>query len=454
MIFLKIQLPENVQLILDTLKQNGYIGYIVGGCVRDSLIGITPQDWDICTDALPEKIKECFSDFNTFDAGIKHGTISVVIDSNVYEVTTFRIDGEYSDNRHPDKVTFTDDITKDLSRRDFTINSIAYNDESGIIDPFNGIADLKANILRCVGNPDNRFNEDALRILRALRFASVYQLKIDDLTAIAVIKNKNLLKNIASERIQVELNKLLCGNGAEEILNNYREVFAVFIPELSCMFNFNQNNKHHNRLLWEHTTASVANVNNSLVLKMTMLLHDLGKPDCCTTDSKGVSHFYGHQEVSVKKAADIFKRLRYSTAFADTCMLLIRYHDDRFDGNKKHIKRVLQKIGVDNMRLLFNVQYADIMAQSDYNRQNKFNLLESSINSFEEILQDEACFSLKKLAINGNDLIQIGVEKGKKIGEILNVLLDLVIDDKLENEKSILLNKAESIIKNNELFFY
>ena len=445
-ILLKIQLPENVQLILDVLNKNGYEGYIVGGCVRDSLLGLIPNDWDVCTNALPEKVKECFSGYNIFDAGIKHGTISVVIDKEIYEITTFRIDGEYTDNRHPDKVIFTDDVTKDLSRRDFTINSIAYNDTKGIIDPFNGIKDLKENILRCVGVPDNRFNEDALRILRALRFASTYNFTIDKDTSTSILKNSNLLSNIAYERIQVEFDKLLCGQGAELILNEYREVFAVIIPELRVMFNYNQNNIHHNRLLWEHTIASVSAVKSDPLLKMTMLLHDLGKPQSCKTDEKGVSHFWGHQDISASYADNILRRLKYSNAFIADCVTLIKYHDVRFDGNKRHIKRVAKIIGINNMHRLFAVQYADIMAQSNYKKNNKLELLEKSKVAFDELINKNSCFSLKQLDINGNDLIELGVKKGKRIGEILDVLLDAVIEEKLKNEKSVLLREVEKIL--------
>ena len=257
---MNIELPKNVKIIIDNLNKNNFEAIIVGGCVRDSIIGLTPHDWDICTNAKPDEIKKCFEGFNTFDSGIKHGTISIVLDGEVFEVTTYRIDGTYSDNRRPDSVTFTSDISKDLARRDFTINAMAYNEKSGLIYPYGGKNDLRDNIIRCVGNPEFRFNEDALRIIRALRFASVYDFVIENETSESIYKNADLLKNIAVERISVEFNKLLCGNGVEEILNNYRDIIAVFIPEIKPMFDYNQHTKHHNRDLWYHTTYSVKSV--------------------------------------------------------------------------------------------------------------------------------------------------------------------------------------------------
>lgn len=299
---MNIVLPKNVKTIIKILNTHNYEAFIVGGCVRDSVIGLTPHDWDICTNAKPEEIKKCFENFNTFDSGIKHGTISVVLDGEVFEVTTYRIDGTYSDNRRPDSVTFTSDITQDLARRDFTINAMAYNEKRGLIDPYGGRNDLSDKIIKCVGNPDFRFNEDALRIIRALRFASVYNFEIDDETAKSIHKNADLLNNIAVERISVELNKLLSGNGAEKILNNYRDVIAVFIPEIKPMFDYNQHTKHHNRDLWHHITYAVKSIDNSPLLRMSMLLHDIGKPKACKRDGDGTCHFKGHPKYSAEMA--------------------------------------------------------------------------------------------------------------------------------------------------------
>lgn len=442
---MNIVLPKNVKKIIDILNKNNFEAFIVGGCVRDSIIGLTPHDWDICTNAKPEEIKKCFANFNTFDSGIKHGTISIVIDSEVYEVTTYRIDGTYSDNRRPDSVTFTSDIAKDLARRDFTINAMAYNEQCGLIDPYGGREDLSDKIIRCVGNPDFRFNEDALRIIRALRFASVYDFVIENEISKSICKNAGLLKNIAVERISVEFNKLLCGNGAEEILNNYRDVIAVFIPEIKPMFDYSQHTKHHNRDLWRHTTYSVKSIDKMPLLRMSMLLHDIGKPKACKRDEDGTCHFKGHPKYSAEMAEIILRRLKYPTDFIETCITLIKYHDVRFNGSKRQLRHVMSAIGDKNVELLLKIQRADIMSQSEYKHKEKLEKLNLACKVYKEILADKDCFTLKQLEINGNDIKKLGVTEGVKIGKILKMLLSLVIEDKLENEKSALLNKAEEI---------
>lgn len=442
---MKIVLPNNVKTIIQTLNKNKFEAFAVGGCVRDSVRGITPNDWDICTNAEPEQIKSCFTEYNTFDAGIKHGTISVEIDKEIYEITTYRIDGEYADNRHPESVTFTKDISKDLARRDFTINAMAYNETHGVIDPYGGMEDLKDGLIRCVGDPDERFNEDALRIIRALRFASVYNLRIEEKTSISIIKNANLLSNIAVERISSEFDKLLCGESAEQILNDYREVFAVFVPELKLMFDYEQHTKHHNRDLWHHTTFSVKSIDSVPLLRMTMLLHDIGKPEACKRDSDGTCHFKGHQKISAEKANVILHRLKYPSDFIDICLLLIKYHDVRFNGAKRQLKHVMSEIGEKNVKLLLKVQRADITAQSEYKQKEKLEKLDNACKVFEKILADKECFTLKQLAINGNDLIDMGISDGREIGKILNLLLSFVIDEKIENTKPALLDKANEI---------
>ncbi len=442
---MNIVLPKNVKTIIKILNTHNYEAFIVGGCVRDSAIGLTPHDWDICTNAKPEEIKKCFENFNTFDSGIKHGTISVVLDGEVFEVTTYRIDGTYSDNRRPDSVSFTSDITQDLARRDLTINAMAYNEQSGLIDPYGGRNDLSDKIIKCVGNPDFRFNEDALRIIRALRFASVYNFDIDDETAKSIHKNADLLNNIAVERISVELNKLLSGYGAEQILNNYRDVIAVFIPEIMPMFDYNQHTKHHNRDLWHHTTYAVKSIDNTPLLRMSMLLHDIGKPKACKRDEDGTCHFKGHPKYSAEMAENILRRLKYSNDFIETCITIIKYHDVRFSGSKRQLRHVMSAIGDKNVELLLKIQRADIMAQSDYKHKEKLEKLNLACKTYKEILADKDCFTLKQLKINGNDIKNLGVSEGIKIGKILKILLGLVIEDKIENEKSALIKKAEEI---------
>ncbi len=438
-------MPEKVKVISEKLKLCGFEAFAVGGCVRDSIMGAVPNDWDICTDAKPEQIKHCFCGFNTFDSGIKHGTISIVIDGEVFEVTTYRIDGEYTDNRRPDSVTFTTDIVKDLARRDFTINAMAYNEEFGLIDPFDGRKDLAEKTLRCVGNPDLRFGEDALRIIRALRFASVLNLKIENSTSLSIYKNAELLKNIAAERISAEFDRLLCGDSAEEILNCYRDVFAVFIPEIKPMFDYDQHTKHHNRDVWKHTTCSVGCIEKTPLLRMTMLLHDIGKPDACKRDSDGTCHFKGHPKYSAQKAELILRRLKYPTEFIEVCTTLIKYHDVRLSGAKRQLRHIMNIIGKENTALLMKIQKADILAQSEYKRREKLEKLDLACCAYDEVLADDDCFTLKQLAVNGADIMRIGVEEGIKVGRILKMLLSLVMEDKLENEKSVLLKKAEEL---------
>ncbi len=442
---MKLALPDDVKEIIEKLNKNGFEAFAVGGCVRDSILGNTPNDWDICTNAKPLEIKSCFADYNMFDAGMKHGTISVVVNHIVYEITTYRIDGEYKDNRHPENVTFTDDITNDLARRDFTINAMAYNEQQGLIDPFGGQSDLEKGIIKCVGNPDKRFNEDGLRIIRALRFAAVYNLKIEKETAKSILKNADLLNNITVERISTEFNKLLCGSSVEYILNEYRDVIAVFIPEIIPTFDFCQHNKHHSRDIWHHATYSVKSVENTLLLRMTMLLHDLGKPKACTRDTDGTCHFKGHQIISAELANKILHRLKYPTEFIEKCLVLIRYHDVRFNGTKRHIKRIMSKIGEENMKYLLKVQKADMLAQSEYMRKEKTENINLSFKLLNEIIADNECFSLRQLEINGKDLIDAGIPQGKQLGEILNLLLENVIDGQIENTRSILLNKAKKL---------
>ncbi|MCH5296782.1 MAG: HD domain-containing protein [Ruminococcus sp.] len=442
---MKFIIPYDVKHILSILYSNGFEAFVVGGCVRDTLLGKIPHDWDICTNAKPDEIKNCFKNFNTFDSGIKHGTISVVYNNEVYEITTYRIDGDYLDNRHPQNVTFTDDIKIDLSRRDFTINAMAYNEKDGLVDPFNGQADIVNKKIRCVRNADERFREDALRILRSLRFASTYEFDIEEETAKSIITNRELLNNIAVERINIEFTKLICGYGAESILNNFRDVIAVFIPELTAEFEFNQNSKHHKFDLWHHTTYSLKSIDADAVLRMTMLLHDIGKPQCKTTDEMGESHFIGHPDISAEMSRVVLRRMKYSNDFIDECVCLIRNHDIRYSGSPKQLKRLLKKVGEDRFRKLFKVFRADIMAQSDYQKQSKLALVDLAENDFQFIIEKEQCFSLKQLAVNGNDMISIGIKDGKKIGNTLKILLNMVIEDEIDNDRLVLLEKAKEL---------
>lgn len=447
-----INVNENAALALKLLKSKGYKAYIAGGCVRDCLLNIIPKDWDITTDAKPDSIIECFKDFKHFEVGKKYGTISVIINGENFEITTFRSDGEYSDTRHPDSVSFSDSVYEDLARRDFTVNAMAYDENEGIIDPFGGQTDLKYKTLRCVGDCDKRFKEDALRILRCLRFSSVYGFSIEMNTSNAIFRNKNLISKVSSPRIISELNKLLCGENCDFVLRRYREVLSVIIPEIRVMFDFDQNNFHHDKTLWKHTVTAVRLVDGDELLKTVMLLHDIGKPMSKTTDEKNVSHYKGHPKSSALIANRILKRLGYPNDFINRAVILIENHDCRFTPNKRVVRRALSRIGEENMRLLLKVQRADILSQSMYMREEKLSRLDEVCEVFEEVIADKDCFSLKDLKINGNDLIGIGITNGVEIGNTLKKLLEAVIDESVPNDKNSLILKAKQINEINTIF--
>ncbi len=436
---MEIKLPQNVLNIINLLEQKGFECYLVGGSVRDILCGIEPKDYDLTTNAKPDEVLSVFSQYKTFDSGIKHGTVSVVMDKNIYEITTYRIDGDYLDNRHPDNVEFTQSLKEDLSRRDFTINAVAYNTKIGFVDFFDGIRDIKYKAIRCVGEADARFKEDALRILRALRFASVYNFSIEFNTLNGIAENKNLLNNISKERISSELVKILCGDNCDYVLRRFKDVFAVIIPEISTMFKFDQNNPHHNKTLWKHTVSAVKNIESNDILRITMLFHDIGKPIVQTTDEKGISHFKGHPKISAAMTKVILKRLRFSNSFVDKVVLLISYHDVRIKPDKVVIKKILKQIGKENFSLLQKIQMADTLAQSTYKREEKLNNHRLVGELFDEIINNNECYSLAQLDINGSDLFHNGISNGKEIGEKLNFLLNLVIEGKAENKKAELL---------------
>ena len=432
-------LPNNVLKIIESLNRNNYECFVVGGCVRDMLLGNPPKDYDLTTNAKPNEILEVFKDYKTFDAGIKHGTISVVIDNEVFEITTYRIDGDYLDSRHPENVVFTDAIEKDLSRRDFTVNAMAYSPQTGLVDYYGGVDDIKYKAIRCVGEPDIRFREDALRILRALRFASVYNFSIEFNTYNAIMNNKNLLNNISKERISSELTKIICGESCDYILRRFKEVFAVVIPEISSMFHFEQNNPHHNKTLWKHTVSSVKNIDNDEVLRMTMLLHDIGKPLAEKMDKKGVSHYNGHEKISSTMSERILKRLRFSNSFINQVVLLIKYHDVGISTDKFSIKKMLNIMGKENFSLLLKVRYADIMAQSYYQREEKLSEYNQVKELFNEIISNKECYQISDVAVNGKTLLENGITDGKAIGEKLDYLLNLVMREECKNTEEELL---------------
>ena len=440
-----MDMPKNVDTAINLLQSAGFEAYAVGGCVRDSLLGKTPNDWDITTSAKPEDMKSVFADFHCIDTGIKHGTVTVVIDGEPLEITTFRLDGEYEDNRHPKSVTFTSDLGADLGRRDFTVNAMAYSKMTGTVDLFGGQNDLKNKIIRCVGDPDRRFNEDALRILRALRFASALDFEIEEKTAQSLLKNRALLGNISEERIAKELLKLVCGKGAKRILTDFAPVLFEILPELQPMYKNSHDNPHHCYDIYEHTLIAVESIDPEPTLRFAMLLHDCGKPAVKKFDENGVAHFYGHQRISAEISAQILARLKVSNKFRDEILFLVSNHDrwELYENTEK-MPRYLSKFGLDGVLKLLKVMRADVLAQSP---EYRYRL--DQIADAEEIAKNLAaqkpCLSLRELQINGRTLMDIGIPQGRKLGAVLAQLLDEVIDGVTKNTQETLTTRAREI---------
>lgn len=442
-----MDMPKNVDTAINLLQSAGFEAYAVGGCVRDSLLGKTPNDWDITTSAKPEDMKSVFADFHCIDTGIKHGTVTVVIDGEPLEITTFRLDGEYEDNRHPKSVTFTSDLGADLGRRDFTVNAMAYSKKTGTVDLFGGQNDLKNKIIRCVGDPDRRFNEDALRILRALRFASALDFEIEEKTARSLLKNRALLGNISEERIAKELLKLVCGKGAKRILTDFAPVLFEILPELQPMYKNSHDNPHHCYDIYEHTLIAVESIDPEPTLRFAMLLHDCGKPAVKKFDENGVAHFYGHQRISAEISAQILARLKVSNKFRDEILFLVSNHDrwELYENTEK-MPRYLSKFGLDGVLKLLKVMRADVLAQSP---EYRYRL--DQIADAEEIAKNLAaqkpCLSLRELQINGRTLMDIGIPQGRKLGAVLAQLLDEVIDGVTKNTQEALTTRAREIYR-------
>lgn len=440
-----MDMPKNVDTAINLLQSAGFEAYAVGGCVRDSLLGKTPNDWDITTSAKPEDMKSVFINFHCIDTGIKHGTVTVVIDGEPLEITTFRLDGEYEDNRHPKSVTFTSNLGADLGRRDFTVNAMAYSKMTGTVDLFGGQNDLKNKIIRCVGDPDRRFNEDALRILRALRFASALDFEIEEKTAQSLLKNCALLGNISEERISKELLKLVCGKGAKRILTDFAPVLFEILPELQPMYKNSHDNPHHCYDIYEHTLIAVESIDPEPTLRFAMLLHDCGKPAVKKFDENGVAHFYGHQRISAEISAQILARLKVSNKFRDEILFLVSNHDrwELYENTEK-MPRYLSKFGLDGVLKLLKVMRADVLAQSP---EYRYRL--DQIADAEEIAKNLAaqkpCLSLSELQINGRTLMDIGIPQGRKLGAVLAQLLDEVIDGVTKNTQEALTTRAREI---------
>lgn len=432
-----IQLPEDVKKIIEIIEKAGYEAYAVGGCVRDSLLLRNPNDWDITTSAKPEKVKELFK--KTIDTGIEHGTVTVMMHHVGYEVTTYRIDGEYEDARHPKNVTFTSNLIEDLKRRDFTINAMAYNDRSGIVDAFDGISDLEKGIIRAVGNPRERFDEDALRMMRAVRFSAQLGYSIEEDTKKAIQELSINLQKISAERIQVELVKLVSSNHPEKMRDLYETgITAVILPEFDKAMVTAQNNPHHCYTVGEHIIQSMAASDADKNIRLAMLYHDIGKPACLTTDEKGIDHFYGHPEVSGQICKASLRKLKFDNDTIHTVVQLVTHHDYQILPEKKYVRRAMNRIGKDIFPLLLKVKQADLHAQSTYHREEKQEKLDEICALYKEIVQENECVDLKGLAVTGSDLIAWGMKPGRELGEMLSQLLAVVIDDPGKNQKEAL----------------
>lgn len=424
--------------LLKRIVDEGFEAYFVGGAVRDCIMGKAFDDIDITTSATPEEIKQLFSDCNVIETGIKHGTVTVIYNDRPVEITTFRTEAAYIDNRHPEKITFCKELTDDLKRRDFTVNALCMDMNGEIIDHYGGIDDINNKIIRAVGNPVERFNEDALRILRALRFASVLGFDIDADTSQAIHKCKELILNVANERIAIEFRKMLTGKSIRRILIEYSDVFSVIIPELKSCIGFEQHNFHHKYDVYTHIAAVLENAPEKDYMRLTALFHDIAKPLCFSLDENGVGHFYSHASKSSEIAVSVLKRLRFDNDTINTVELLVKQHDAYIDEDEKVIKRKLNRFGEQLLRDLILFQRADTLGLADcfHSRTEHFKKLERIID---RVVEENNCFSVKNLAVNGRDLIDIGL-KGREVGNALSLLLEAVIDEKVENEREDLIN--------------
>ena len=431
------------ETVLQKLNEAGKEGFLVGGSVRDRLLHRQTHDFDVTTDALPEEIKQIFRSFRTVDTGIRHGTVTVLIDGQPIEVTTYRVDGDYADRRHPQSVRFCSELTADLARRDFTINAMAESADGAIIDPFGGRRDLEDRIVRCVGEPRDRFSEDALRILRAMRFSSVLDFTIEKKTGEAAKELADTISFVSRERCFSELKKTLCGEGFERVFLESREVFCALIPQLRPMISYCQNNPHHIYTLDVHTAKTVSACPPDPALRLAALLHDVGKPLCRSTDEKGVSHFYGHASIGEQIAREILEELKSDTRTKEDVLFLIRCHDIPAEETKEEVLKRLNRFGERRYRMLCDLRRADSAALAPAYRRKEEH--DGCLRMLSECLAEQKCFSLKDLSVNGNDLIAAGVPRGRRIGRILQRLMSEVIEGKLENDRASLLVRAGEI---------
>ena len=441
---MKIVLPDDVKKIIETLEQNGYEGYAVGGCVRDSILGRMPNDWDITTSASPQQVKNLF--LRTVDTGIQHGTVTVLMGKEGYEVTTYRVDGEYEDGRHPKEVTFTASLEEDLRRRDFTINAMAYNDREGLVDIFGGRADIENKVIRCVGEPAERFGEDALRIMRAVRFSAQLGFTVDQDTAAAAKELAGTLAKISAERIQAELVKLLVSPHPDYLRYAWEYgITSVILPEFDRTMETPQNNPHHCYNVGEHTLEALKQIQAEKTLRLSALFHDFGKPQTHTTDADGIDHAHGHAKVSAELADKILHRLKFDNDTISKVKVYVRYHDVRPELTEKSVRRAVSRVGADAFAEILKLKMADTLAQSPKWQPQKKEYLKELTALYQDILKKKQCLCIKDLKVSGRDLIADGMKPGKEMGEILARLLELVLEEPERNEKNWLMDESRKL---------
>jgi len=436
---MRSEIPSGAGNILRTLTGKGYEAWLVGGCVRDLLRGAQPHDWDICTSALPEETKGCFAGRHVIETGAKHGTVTVIEDGEPYEITTYRTEGPYSDGRRPDHVRFVSSLEADLARRDLTMNAIAMDLEGRLRDPFGGAEDIRAGVIRCVGEPDRRFQEDGLRVMRTLRFGAVFGYEIEESTTRAIHENRRILRRVAAERINAELCKLLVGVKAGDILRQYPDVLCQFWPELGPLVTLEQHNPWHCWGGWEHTIRTVEAAPADLTLRLTMLLHDIGKPSRKSTDENGIDHFYGHPAVSAELADRMLRALKFDNATRERVVTLVERHDVQIPPRSQVVRRWLNRLGPETFFQLLEVKRADSMGQDYEKAKDRLAGLDELWAKAEEIVAQGQCFTLKDLAVNGRDVIAAGTAPGPEVGRMLNMLLEKVLDGEAANERETLL---------------
>ena len=440
---MQIQLPDKVHKIINTLEAAGYEAYAVGGCVRDSILGRKPDDWDITTLAKPEEIKRLFP--RTIDTGIRHGTVTVMLDKEGFEVTTYRIDGDYEDGRHPKEVTFTASLEEDLKRRDFTINAMAYNEHQGLVDLYGGLADMEASMIRCVGDAKERFTEDALRMMRAVRFSAQLGYRIEEATKTAITALAPDLQKISAERIQAELIKLVISAHPDYLRIAYETgITAQILPEFDLCMETPQNNPHHCYTVGEHILHAMQAIEPDKVLRLGMLFHDIGKPQTMTVDEEGITHNKKHPAVGAEMTKKILRRLKFDTT--EKVVKLVLYHDQDIGATQAGVRRAMNRIGEDIFPMLFAVHRADISAQSDYMREEKLRKFSYIEELYDTVRSQGDAVSLMDLAITGRDLIAQGMKPGREIGAVLQSLLEQVLEDPSLNTPEQLLEISKKIV--------